>query len=356
VIPKGADTPRYEWRGVMLDVARHFFCVDEVKRFIDVIARYGLNRLHLHLTDDQGWRIEIESWPRLAEVGGLSAVGGGPGGWYTQDEYAQLVAFAAARGVVVVPEIDLPGHVNAALVAYPELAPPDYSPAPYTGTDVGFSSLDTMSERTYEFVDEVVREVAALTPGPYFHIGGDEAAATVGYTRFVERVGEIVQRHGKRLVGWEEVAQAKLPPGSIVQHWKDRKLAERAIAQGASLIMSPGSRTYFDMKYDPTTVLGTTWAGYVGVRDAYEWDPGDVLGVEAAVWTETLETFADVELMAFPRLLALAEVAWSPAEQRDWQDFRVRLAEHEPQLAALGVNFFRSPEIPWRDTARGIGR
>jgi hexosaminidase len=358
VIPKGADTPRYEWRGVMLDVARHFFGVDDVKRFIDVIARYGLNRLHLHLTDDQGWRIEIESWPRLAEVGGATAVGGGPGGWYTQAEYTQLVAFAAERAVVVVPEIDLPGHVNAALVAYPELAPAGYSPTPYTGTDVGFSSLDVTNDRIYEFVEDVVREVAALTPGPFFHIGGDEAAATApaDYVDFVERIAAIVQHHGKRMVGWEEVARAKLLSGTIVQHWKDPVLAARAADQGASIVMSPASRAYLDLKYDESTELGTTWAGCVGVRDAYDWDPGDALGVEAAVWSETLETFADVEFMAFPRLLALAEVAWSPAEQRDWQDFRMRLAEHEPQLAALGVNFFRSPEIPWRDTARGIGR
>jgi hexosaminidase len=358
VIPREADTPRYEWRGVMLDVARHFFGVNDVKRFIDVIARYGLNRLHLHLTDDQGWRIEIESWPRLAEIGGSSAVGGGSGGWYTQDEYAQLVAFAADRGVVVVPEIDMPGHVNAALVAYPQLAPAGYTPEPYTGTDVGFSSLDVASELTYDFVDDVVREVAALTPGPFFHIGGDEAAATApaDYVHFVERVGAIVQRHGKRMVGWEEIARAGLPPGTIVQHWKDPELAARAVEQGASVVMSPAPKAYLDLKYDESTELGTTWAGYVGVRDAYDWDPGDVLGVEAALWSETLTTLADVEFMAFPRLLALAEVASTPAEQRDWEDFRLRLAEHEPELAALGVNFFRSPEIPWRDTARGIGR
>jgi hexosaminidase len=203
-----------------------------------------------------------------------------------------------------------------------------------------------------------VREVAALTPGPFFHIGGDDAAATApaDYIHFVERVGAIVQRHGKSMVGWEEIARApKLPPGTIVQHWKDPRLAARAVEHGASVVMSPASKAYLDLKYDESTELGTTWAGYVGVRDAYDWDPGDVLGVEAALWSETLTTLADVEFMAFPRLLALAEVASSPAEQRDWQDFRLRLAEHEPQLAALGVSFFRSPEIPWRDTARGIG-
>jgi hexosaminidase len=349
LIPKGAERPRYEWRGVMLDVARHFFGVDDVKRFVDVIARYGLNRLHLHLSDDQGWRIEIKSWPRLAEVGGATAVGGGPGGWYTQEQYAEIVAFAEARNVVVVPEIDMPGHVNAALVAYPELAPAGYSAAAYTGTDVGFSSLDTTKKRTYSFVEDVVAEIAALTPGAFFHIGGDEAAATThaDYVRFVERVGEIVAHHGKRLIGWEEVARAKLPPGSIVQHWKDPELLAPARAQAASVIMSPASRTYFDLKYDESTVLGTTWAGYVGVRDAYDWDPGDALGVEAALWTETLVSLRDVELMAFPRLLALAEVACASAEEREWEDFRARLVEHAPRLAALGVNYFRSPEI-WR--------
>jgi hexosaminidase len=350
VIPKGADGPRYEWRGVMLDVARHFFGVEDVERFVDLIARYKLNRLHLHLTDDQGWRIEIESWPRLAEVGGATAVGGGHGGWYTREQYAELVAFAAQHGIVVVPEIDLPGHVNAALVAYPELAPAGYSPRPYTGTDVGFSSLDVTNDRTYAFVEDVVREVAALTPGPYLHIGGDEAATTepADYARFVERAGEIVQEHGKRLVGWEEVTRAKLPPGSIVQHWKDPELAATALDQGASVVMSPASKAYLDMKYDETTELGSKWAGYVGVRDAYEWDPGDALGVEAALWSETLNSPADLEFMAFPRLLALAEVAYLRPEERDWDDFRARLADEGPQLAALGLNFFRSPEIPWR--------
>ena len=343
MIPKSADSPYYEWRGVMLDVARHFFGVEEVKRFVDLIARYKLNRLHLHLTDDQGWRIEIESWPRLAEVGGAR------GGWYTQEQYADIVAFCAERDVVVVPEIDLPGHVNAALVAYPELAPSGYSPQPYTGTDVGFSSLDVTREATYAFVEDVVREVGALTPGPYFHIGGDEAAATTptDYIRFVERTGSIVQRHGKRLVGWEEIARAQLPQGSIVQHWKDPELIAQAVEQGASVIMSPATQAYLDQKYDEATELGTSWAGYVGVRDAYDWDPGDVLGVEAALWSETLETPADVEFMAFPRLLAFAEVACLRAEDRDWEAFRTRLADEGRQLAALGVNFFRSPEILW---------
>ncbi len=356
MIPAGPG-PRFEWRGVMLDVARHFFAPADVKRFIDAISRYRLNRLHLHLTDDQGWRIEIKSWPRLAGVGGATAVGGGRGGFYTQEEYEELVRYAAERGVTVVPEVDVPAHVNAALVAYPELAPAGVIPAPYTGTDVGFSTLDTQSETVERFVADVVREVAELTPGPYLHIGGDEAAMTPtdDYVRFVSRVCDLVHEHGKTPIGWEEIAKAPLPAGTIVQHWKDEELARAAVRRGARLIMSPAPRTYLDQKYDSSTRLGFDWAGYVRVRDAYDWDPGtlidgvtetDVLGIEAPVWSETLETLAEVEEMVFPRLLGTAELAWSQARQ-DWDDFRTRVAAEGAELARMGVNVFRSPEIPW---------
>jgi hexosaminidase len=333
----------------MLDVARHFFGVDDVKRFVDLIAEHGFNRLHLHLTDDQGWRIEIRSWPRLSRIGGATQVGGGPGGWYTQEQYAGLVEHAAERGVVVVPEVDLPGHVNAAVVAYPELSLPGLSTDVYTGTDVGFSCLDVTSPRVLEFVDDVMRELAELTPGPYVHMGGDEVfeIAHEDYVRFVERVCALVRAHGKRPVGWEEIARSSLEAGTVVQHWKKPELAAAARAQGAEVIMSPGSRTYLDHKYDETTELGTKWAGYVSVRDTYDWDPGDVLGVEAAIWTETLATMSDVEYMAFPRLLALAEVASRPQAERDWEDFRARLGARGPELAARGVGFFRAPGIDW---------
>lgn len=356
MIPAG-DGPRFEWRGVMLDVARHFFAARDVERFIDLLARYRFNRLHLHLTDDQGWRIEIRSWPRLAEVGGATSVGGGAGGFYTQQDYSGLCRYAAARGVTVVPEIDLPGHVNAALVAYPELGPPGVSPEPYIGTDVGFSTLATESSTVQRFVDDVVRELAAITPGPYIHIGGDEAGATPRdeYARFVTRTCEVVRGAEKTPIGWEEIARARLPPGTIVQHWKDEELARDAARQGARLIMSPARRTYLDQKYDASTRLGGDWAGHLSVRDAYEWDPAalvpgvtdaEVLGVEAPLWSETLETPVDIDEMAFPRLLAVAEVAWSGAT-RDWDDFRTRVAAEGPELEAAGVSFFRSPEIPW---------
>ncbi len=172
----------------MLDVARHFFGVADVKRFVDLMALYKLNRLHLHLTDDQGWRLAIRSWPKLAKHGGSTEVGGGPGGFYTQRQYAELVAYAAARYVTVVPEIDMPGHTNAALASYAKLSCDGIAPALYTGIEVGFSSLCIRKELTYRFVDDVIGEVAALTPGPYLHIGGDEAQATApdDYVYFLE--------------------------------------------------------------------------------------------------------------------------------------------------------------------------
>jgi hexosaminidase len=358
-LPAGTirDRPRFAWRGVMLDVARHFFGVDDVKRFVDEIATYKINRLHLHLTDDQGWRIAVEAWPQLATYGGSTAVGGGPGGYYSQAEYAKIVAYAQQRYVTVVPEIDMPGHVHAALASYAALNCDGQAPPLYTGTDVGFSSLCIDEAITYQFVEDVVGEVAALTPGPYLHVGGDEASATAAadYRRFVARVQAIVAAHGKEMVGWEEIARADLAPGAIVQHWHS-DLAARGVQQGARVILSPASRAYLDMKYTAGTPLGLTWAGTVDVQEAYDWEPVDllegvpetaILGVEAPLWSETLETLADVEFMVFPRLPGYAEIGWSPAAGRDWLTYRVRLAAHGPRLAAMGVNFYRSALVEW---------
>lgn len=354
-----ADSPRFEWRGAMLDVSRHFFTVDEVKRYIDLISLYKLNRLHLHLADDQGWRIEIKSWPNLASRGGSTEVGGGPGGYYTQTQYADIVAYARARFIDVVPEIDMPGHTNAALASYAELNCDGKARPPYTGIEVGFSALCVDKDVTYRFIDDVVREIAALTPSPYFHIGGDEVKTLTPeqYIRFIDRVQTIVQSHGKRMVGWDEIAPAALAPGSIVQHWRPDGSPTAAVSKGATVIMSVANRAYLDMKYDNSTPVGLNWAANIEVRDSYEWDPADVApgisesalaGVEAPIWTETLASMRDVEFMAFPRLVALAEIAWSRGDARNWEDFRVRLGGHGPRFTALGVNFYRSPAIPWR--------
>ncbi|MEU8312979.1 family 20 glycosylhydrolase [Micromonospora sp. NPDC048887] len=369
-VPGGTivDRPRFPYRGAMLDVARHFFGVEDVLRVVDHLARYKLNHLHLHLTDDQGWRIAVDSWPRLAEVGGATEVGGGPGGWYTRDDYRRVVAYAARRHVTVVPEIDLPGHTNAALVAYPELAPGKIGPPPYTGTEVGFSYVDPADERTYDFVADVVGEVAALTPGPWLHLGGDEAfkVPADSYRAFVARAQRLVAATGKTVVGWHQLAPAEHVDGRVLQWWgtngDDPETAD-AVRRGARLILSPGNHAYLDMKYAPDTPIGHDWAGLIDVRRAYEWDPGThvrgvpaeaVLGVEAPLWTESVSTPAEVEYMLFPRLPAVAELGWSPRETHDWSRFRSRLAGHGPRWAAAGITFHPSPEIPWPSTAPHI--
>jgi hexosaminidase len=358
------DHPRFAWRGAMLDVARHFFGVDEVRRYIDLMALYKLNRLHLHLTDDQGWRIMIDSWPRLALHGGSTAVGGGPGGYFTQSDYATLVAYAQSRYITLIPEIEMPGHTNAALASYAELNCDGQARPLYTGYEVGFSSLCIGEEVTDRFVDDVIRELAAITPGRYIHVGGDEALSTPAeaYVAFMSRVQAIVESYGKEMVGWGEIRRIPLSPTTLVQYWDTNPAAAAAPAElagraGLQLIMSPGSRTYLDMQYDPTTPLGLHWAGYIEVRDAYAWDPASLLpgigeeaiaGVEAPLWSETLTTMADIEFMAFPRLLGIAEIGWSAAAGRSWDEYRLRLAAHGPRLQALGVNFYRSPQVDWK--------
>jgi len=360
LVPRGTihDRPRFAWRGLMLDVARHFFGVDELERLVDEMTAYKLNRLHLHLTDDQGWRLAIRSWPNLTRLGARSAVGGGSGGHFTQRQYARIVAYARRRFVDVVPEIDMPGHVNAALASYGRLTAEGVAPAPYTGIDVGFSSLAIRNELTYAFVDDVVREVAAVTPGAYLHIGGDEALSTdpADYQFFLERVQRIVRAHGKRMVGWEETARARLRRTSVAQHWHDAALARRAVEQGAKLVLSPAKHTYLDMKYTPASTLGLSWAGTTDVRAAYDWDPatliegvsdGDLLGIEAALWSETIDDRAGLDHLAFPRLLGHAEIGWSPADGQAWREYRLRLAAHGARLAARGVAFHAAPEVPW---------
>jgi hexosaminidase len=363
-VPGGhiVDHPRFPYRGAMLDVARHFFSVAQVKRYIDQLAMYKINTLHLHLADDQGWRIMINSWPRLASYGGSTAVGGDPGGYYTQEQYKQIVAYAQRRFITVIPEIDMPGHVNAALASYAELNCDGVAPPLYTGTDVGFSSLCVSKELTYKFVDDVIGELAAITPGRYLHIGGDEASATppADYVSFMNRVQPIVAAHGKSVLAWHQVVESTPPPTTVAQYWDttaDNPAVAAAANRGTKLVLSPANLAYLDMKYTDSTPLGQDWAGLIEVRDAYDWDPGTylrgvpaqaVLGVEAPLWTETIRTTADIEYMAFPRLPAIAELGWSPAATHDWPAFRQRLGAQAPRWTALGINFYRSPQVPWR--------
>lgn len=381
-----ADHPRFAYRGFMLDVARHFMPVETVKAVIRRIAALKLNHLHLHLSDDQGWRLEILSRPELTRRAAASEVGGGPGGYYTQREFRELVAYAERFFVTVVPEIDMPGHTHAVSVAYPELAEPpalvpevleqaeqlgQSLPQPgeaYTDYVVGFSSLKIGQEETYRFVRDVLQEVASLTPGPFLHIGGDEAKGTssTDFRAFVTRAMQLAAATGKRPIGWHEVGPAQLPPGAVGQYWgllSDQTDAPRTagavVEKGGTLILSPGDAAYLDMKYDAPTELGLKWAGYVDVRQSYEWEPARVLdvpeeailGVEAALWTETITNLAQLDSMVFPRLAGIAEAAWSApfgGPGRTWEEYRARLAALGELWEADGISFSRRPGVEWR--------
>lgn len=350
------DRPRFAWRGMMLDVARHFFSVADVKTLLDNMAYYKLNRLHLHLSDDQGWRIVINSWPNLAMHGGSTSVGGGAGGYFTQADYSDIVDYARRLYITVVPEIDMPGHTNAALASYAALNCDGQAPPLFTGTTVtALGNLCTSLDETYMFVEQVLTEIAALTPGPYLHIGGDEV--TQGdYVGFIDRVQPIVQSLGKQMIGWGEISKAHLMPTSIAQHWLRSQDATTAVQQGAQVIMSPAAKMYMDMKYNSSTTLGQAWAGYIDVQDAYSWDPAtlitgvseqNILGIEAPLWTETIQSMADVEQMTFPRLPGYAEIGWSPQAARDWDNYSGRLASHGPRLTNRGIQFYRSTQVAW---------
>ena len=381
------DAPRFSHRGVMLDVVRHFFEVDEVKRFIDATSALKFNRLHLHLSDDQGWRVHIDSWPLLTERASSHAADESAGGFYTKDDYRELVAYAAARHMIVIPEIDLPGHTHAVGVAYPELVEAPVisdrliaeaerlkqalpvAGEPYVGWGVGHSSVRIHDERTYDFVRDVVRELAEMTPGPWIHIGGDESLGTpkADFDLFVARATQIVVDAGKTPIAWHEAgAAADIARGTIGQYWgkttpEGTHAAEAAhfVHRGGSLIMSVGDAAYLDMKYSEDYPLGLTWAGVVDVRASYEWEPtavldvpdSAILGVEAPLWSETTRTYSEVEQLVFPRAAAQAEIAWSAAEapERTWESFRTRVGALAPLWKAESIDFHPADDVPWSD-------
>lgn len=352
------DFPVYGYRGSMLDVARHFFGVDDVKNFIDQLAYYKMNVLHLHLSDDQGWRIEIKSWPNLTAHGGKTEVGGGEGGFYTQEQYAEIVKYAQDRYITIIPEIDMPGHTNAALASYPELNCDGKATELYTGIKVGFSTLCTNKEITYQFIDDVIGELAALTPGPYIHIGGDESHATKieDYIPFINRVQDMVIAHGKQVLGWDEIALATLKPNTIVQYWAKAENATRGVEQGAKVLMSPAKNAYLDMQYDSLSTYGLHWAAYIEVDKGYNWDPANleptikkenIVGIEAPLWSETVSNRMEAEYLIFPRLPGYAEIGWTPKELRNWDEYKVRLANHGERMKAMNISFYPSKLVNW---------
>jgi hexosaminidase len=230
----------------------------------------------------------------------------------------------------------------------------------YTGTEVGWSTLRVEKEITFKFIDDVLRELSAITPGPYLHIGGDEAAATKkeDYIVFINRFTEIVKAHGKIMIGWEEIAQGDIDANVVVQHWHSGKYAQMAVEKNASLIMSPAHRAYLDMKYDSTTELGLKWAGYIEVDQGYDWNPAtevngitknNILGIEAPLWSETVTNMDEIEFLAFPRLPGYAEIGWSAPESRTWGEYKVRLGQHGVYMKAMGIDFYKSNLVPWTE-------
>lgn len=347
-----SDKPEYDYRGLMIDVARHFFTVDEIKRQIDLAAQYKINKVHLHLSDDQGWRLEIKKYPELTNIGGKTEVGGGKGGYYTQEEFKDLVNYAKDRYVEIIPEFDMPGHINAALASYGFLNPDGKPKALYTGTKVGFSTLMTNDEKTYQFIDDLIKEVSAISPSKYIHIGGDEADNTnkADYDYFVGRVSKIAQKYGKTPIGWDPIdTSSNIDSTTVLQNWKDSN--EEARKKNMKMVISIAKKAYLDFQYDENTPYGLNWGGYNSIENAYNWDPTDfapkelVLGIEAPLWTETITDTKAMDYMIYPRLIGYSEIGWSPKASRSFREFKERLKAQGTRLENQGVNYYKDKSI-----------
>lgn len=350
------DQPEYSWRGTMVDVARSFFGLDYLKRHVDRMALYKMNRLHLHLTDDQGWRIEIKGWPKLAEIGGKGSVTRGRSGFLTQEEYKELQDYALARNIIVIPEIDMPGHIYAALASYPELNCEGYSnltpqratpPEMFQGYDVSWSKFCLENPEIYDFVSDVIGEMADITKGPWIHIGGDEIEDP-RYEEFVVKADSIVQTYGKTSIGWEEVTKAEVSSSLISQQWHGEV---ESVVKDNKVIHSLCSQYYLDHANIPGQENTNNWCKKEGVslKDTYSFNNDDtnVIGIEAPVWSEFVLTDEMMDDRFWPRAIAAAEIGWTSDEKRDFESFEQRLGKHGDRLRALDVNFFRTPDVDW---------
>lgn len=399
------DEPRFGWRGVHLDVGRHFFPVENIKGLINWLAFHKFNTFHWHLTEDQGWRIEVKKYPKLTEVGAWrdstppygnrnSDDGKRYGGFYTQEQIKEVVAYAKERHITIVPEIDMPGHMAAAIAAYPEFGNsdiPNYAPKVITRWGVHPYTL-APTEETFGFVDDVLTELCALFPSEYIHIGGDEApkgqweqsprvqklmkkeGLKNGHdvqSYFIKRVEKILEKKGRKLVGWDEIREGGLAPSATVMCWQGDavKAAVDSVREGHDVIMAPNQRLYFDHYQRPEKselAKGAefeTIGGFRPVSNVYDYKPvptgltpeqqKHVLGVQAQLWTEYMHDWKKVEYMAFPRIAALAEVAWTPEDKKNYESFRGRLDGVMKFYDAAKVNRAEPYDPPKRETADG---
>ena len=362
------DFPRFGWRGLMVDCSRTFQSLSYLRRNIDRLARYKLNVLHLHLTDDQGWRLEIKKYPKLTSTGAKFA----PqykkeGGFYTQQQMKELIRYATQRQVKIVPEIEMPGHCLAALASYPQLScsGKQFEIYPFfEGPNIQDNVFCAGNEEVFDFLEGVLDEVAGLFPCEFLHIGGDEvpnaswkacpkcrqrireeglADENELQSWFVRRIEKILNQRGKRLIGWDEILEGGLAPNAAVMSWRGMEGGIEAAGQGHEVVMSPTSHCYLDYTHEA-----------ISVEKAYSFEPlpgqlnqlqrKHILGLQGNIWTHIATNEADTDRQVYPRLIALAEVGWSPAALRDWQSFSGRLQEQLEELSRLGVQYYEN----WR--------
>jgi hexosaminidase len=377
------DAPRFGWRGLMLDSARHFQSPKFITHLIDWMALHKLNVLHWHLTDDQAWRLEIRKYPKLAQVGGwrvpagaaanadIDSATGRPrlyGGYYSQDTVRSIVSYAADRGITIVPEIEMPGHASAAVAAYPQLAAGAHPPTAVPADWGIYDNVYNLEDSTFAFIEDVLTEVMAIFPGPYIHVGGDEVETTqwresarvkvrmreLGIpdaTRvqpyFTQRIGRFLSSRGRRLVGWDEILEPELSPNAVVMSWRGTEGALKAAANRHDTVLAAYPTLYFDNRQSASAEEPPGRGRVVSLQDVYAFEamPKEisaenaphVLGVQANVWTEHIRTEERVAWMTFPRLAAVAELGWSQPARRDWSDFRKRLTVLEARYPLVGL-------------------
>ena len=401
---KITDGPRFAWRGLSLDVSRCFFDPNEVKQVIDLLALYKFNVLHMHLTDNQGWRIEIKKYPKLTEIGSQLPNGERKGGFYTQEEFKDLVAYAKARYITILPEVDLPGHTAAVFAAYPEFVNAVKLRSDQHIPGQAFFGLDVDDPKAMQFTKDVLEEIIALSPADYVHIGGDEAVGLPHdkFVRYINKVREFTLAHGKKMIGWQETARADIQEGDVFQHWIHiRKNKENALSSGkkispemqrimnifkefmkdspkdpalgiskkAKVILSPSGFVYMDHRYLEPSVdstqkaeqerLGLSAYEKQTIREMYEWDPmtfnptvedatKDVAGIESAIWCETIQNMSDLQFLLLPRLVGVAEKGWSQVEKTNWEEYKVRLGDQAPIWDHIDWNYFKSSLVDWK--------